>query len=228
MGKFNYTDKGNKRMKQIKVFSQSVLVVIWFYAVSLIGGSLVNFLSHDPVQFVERHSHLLNVLCYITIFLGIYVVDHHKTELIEELKPRSIKLVLSYIVMGLGSYIIGTILVGLLISIFPEYEEINQTFTAYEPILRFVGMVILPPLVEEYLFREKIQGYLKEGFGLPVALVGQALLFGGLHYYMVQKIYATVLGLIFGIIKEKKGLCATVWMHMTVNFIGWLMGTLIN
>lgn len=215
-------------MKPIKAFGQSILVVIWFYAVSLVGGSLVQFFSQDPVRFAQRHSHLLNVLCYLVVFLGVYIVDCHKKELFEGLKMQSIKAVLSYILMGIGTYIIGTVLAGMLIGFFPEYEEINQSFNQYEPILRFIGMVILPPIVEEYLFREKIQGYLKSGFGLPIALIGQALLFGGLHYYALQKIYATLLGFIFGMVKEKKGLSATIVMHMTVNFIGWLMGCLMN
>ena len=215
-------------MKQIKAFGQSILIVVWFYTVSLMGGVCVNWFSKNPAVFAERHSHLLNVLCYVVIFLGLYSMDRHKRTLLDGLKHQKIKDIVTYIIMGIGTYIIGTVLVSLLIGFFPEYEEISQSFTAYEPMMRFVGMVILPPIVEEYLFREKIQGYLKEGFGVTIALIGQALLFGGLHYYTVQKIYAAVLGVIFGIVKEKKGLGATIWMHMTVNFIGWLMGCLMN
>ncbi|MBP3889163.1 MAG: CPBP family intramembrane metalloprotease [Cellulosilyticum sp.] len=215
-------------MKQIKAFGQSILVVIWFYVISLLGGLLVEILCPNPISFYERHSYLLNVICYTIIFVGLYSIDQHKTEFREGLKNQKVKDVFKYILMGLGTYFIGTLLVRLLIGFFPEYEEINQSFTAYEPVFRFIAMVILPPIVEEYLFRQKIQGYLKEGFGLPIALIGQALLFGGLHYYMVQKIYAAVLGLIFGIVKEKKGISATICMHMTVNGIGWLMGCMLN
>ena len=89
-------------------------------------------------------------------------------------------------------------------------------------------MVLLPPLVEEYLFRDQIQGCLKKGFGKEIAIIGQALLFGMLHFYTLQKIYATILGILFGIVKEKQGIKATIWMHMTVNFIGWFMGCLIT
>ncbi len=215
-------------MKQMKAFGQSILVIIWFYAVSLMSSLMVSLLSSNPTAFLERHSYLLNVISYVIIFLGVYWVDQHKEKLLEGLRIQTLKSILTYILMGIGTYIIGTVLASLLIGFFPDYEEISQSFTAYEPILRFIGMVMLPPLVEEYLFREKIQGYLKEGFGVTIALIGQALLFGGLHYYTVQKIYAAVLGFIFGIVKEKKNLGATIWMHMTVNFIGWLMGCLMH
>lgn len=215
-------------MKQMKAFGQSILIIIWFYVVSLMSSLMVGLLSSNPTAFLERHSYLLNVISYAIIFLGVYWVDQHKEKLLEGLRVQTLKSILTYILMGIGTYIIGTVLASLLIGFFPDYEEISQSFTAYEPILRFIGMVMLPPLIEEYLFREKIQGYLKEGFGVTIALIGQALLFGGLHYYTVQKIYAAVLGFIFGIVKEKKNLGATIWMHMTVNFIGWLMGCLMH
>ena len=64
--------------------------------------------------------------------------------------------------------------------------------------------------------------------GKEIAIIGQALLFGMLHFYTLQKIYATILGILFGTVKEKQGIKATMWMHMTVNFIGWFMGCLIN
>ena len=216
--------------KQLKAIGQSVFIVIWFYMVSFITSGLVGVCSKYPVQLLQQHSHLLNGISYIIIFLGIYLIldRRHPITLWKELEVSHIKEVILYIGMGIGTYLIGITITNLLINFFPEYHEINQSFNEYEPILRFVGMVLLPPLVEEYLFRDQIQGCLKKGFGKEIAIIGQALLFGMLHFYTLQKIYATILGILFGIVKEKQGIKATIWMHMTVNFIGWFMGCLIN
>lgn len=220
--------------REFKALGKSILVVVWFYAASLLVSSGVLILSKNSISFTERHSQLINIISYIIIFLGVYLTDSKRQLFTNGLKCKvneiesEIKKIGTYIIMGLGTYLIGILITNLLIDFFPEYQEINQSFSQYEPILRFVGMVILPPLVEEYLFRHKIQETLKDGFGNVIAIVGQALLFGVLHYYMLQKIYATVIGLIFGVVKEKKGIKATVCMHMTVNFIGWMIGTLFN
>ena len=222
--------------RQLKAFGKSIVVIVWFYAISMITGNMVRLFSNQPEQWLERHSNLLNIICYCIIFLGVYIVDKNRNQFIEALLMKGerfrsqskVKEIVTYLIMGVGVYLIGMTITSLLIGFFPEYQEINQTFTQYEPILRFIGMVILPPIVEEYLFRHKIQSLLKDGFGVPIAIIGQALLFGMLHYYVLQKIYAAVIGIISGMVKEKKGIQATVWMHMTVNGIGWLIGCLIN
>lgn len=213
---------------QIKAFGKSLLVVIWFYMVSFIMSNLIGLLCGSEsayALYIEVHSNLLNCLIYMIIFGGICLLDNQRKVFLSSFKSITIKDVIMFIGMGLGAYFIGIMITNLLIGIFPEYNEISNNFNAYEPVLRFIAMVVLPPIVEEYLFRFKIQGYLKEGFGTPIAIIGQAFLFGMLHYYMLQKIYATILGILFGYMREKKGtIQVSIWMHMTVNFLGWLAG----
>lgn len=213
---------------QLKALGKSLLVVIWFYMVSIVMSSIVSILCGNEmtyVLFIETHSNLFNILIYLIILAGVCLLDNQRKVFWGSFKSLNIKNVIIFIGMGLGAYCIGIIITNLLIGIFPEYNEISNSFNAYEPVLRFIAMVLLPPLVEEYLFRFKIQGYLKAGFGTTIAIIGQALLFGMLHYYMLQKIYATVLGVLFGYIREKKeNIQVSIWMHITVNFLGWLAG----
>lgn len=213
---------------QIKAFGKSVLVVIWFYMVSFIMSNLIALVCGNErayALYLEAHTNLFNCLIYIIIFSGMYLLDNQKEVFMTSFKSLNVKNVITFIGMGLGAYCIGVIITNLLIGVFPEYNEISNSFNTYEPVLRFIAMVILPPIVEEYLFRFKIQGYLKEGFGTSIAIIGQAFLFGMLHYYMLQKIYAMVLGILFGYMREKKGtIQVSIWMHMTVNFLGWLAG----
>ena len=216
--------------EQIKAFGKSAAIIIWFHLASICCSTIALFISGDIEQFTLQHSNFLNMICYGLIFIGVYLVDQHKKQLWQSLRPskgwEGFKETILYIEMGIGAYIIGTTITWFLIPLFPDYVEITDGFNQYEPILRFISIVILPPLVEEYLFRYRIQGFLKEGFGTTLAIVGQALLFGILHHYIVQKIYAIALGILFGWIREKKGIRATFWMHITVNGIGCLMGCL--
>lgn len=215
----------------IKAFGKSILVVLWFYICSfVISNSVALFCGNEMayVQFIKEHANLVNIGVYLLIFLGVFLMDRERQMFINSFKQLHLKNIVSYLLMGLGAYIIGLIITNLLIGFFPEYHEIENSFNQYEPVLRFFAMVILPAITEEYLFRYKIQSYLKEGFGKTIAIIGQALLFGMLHYYTVQKVYAFVLGLLFGYLKEKKGtIQCSIWMHMTVNGLGWLAGCLL-
>ena len=213
---------------QIRAVTKSLFIILWFYLASFIVNYLIrigyNSESHYT-EMMEAHSHLVSCLIYIVIFLGVYVVDHQREVFLSSFQFLSIQKIITFIAMGLGAYGIGIFITNLLIDVFPAYHEISQTFNAQEPVLRWIAMVILPPIVEEYLFRFKIQGYLEEGFGKPIAILGQAILFGMLHYYVLQKIYATVLGILFGYMRDKKQtIQVSLWMHMTVNFLGWLAG----
>lgn len=215
----------------IKAFGKSILVVLWFYICSfVISNSVALFCGNEMayVQFIKEHANLVNIGVYLLIFLGVFLMDRERQMFINSFKQLHLKNIVSYLLMGLGAYIIGLIITNLLIGFFPEYHEIENSFNQYEPVLRFFAMVILPAITEEYLFRYKIQSYLKEGFGKTIAIIGQALLFGMLHYYTVQKVYAFILGLLFGYLKEKKRtIQCSIWMHMTVNGLGWLAGCLL-
>lgn len=214
--------------QQVKLFTKSILIVVWFYVASLLVSNVILFYCGDFTKYdslMKKHSNLISIILYVLIFLGIILVDKHREAFFYSFKTLKLKHIAKYMIMGLGAYWIGMIITHLLIGFFPEYNQIGNSFTEYEPILRFFAMVILPPIVEEYLFRYKIQGYLKEGFGTTIAIIGQAVLFGMLHHYMLQKIYATVLGGIFGYLKEKKGtIQCSLWMHVTINFLGWIIG----
>lgn len=222
------SEEMNRVGQCLSAFIKSILVIIWFYLASAVVANLASWVCGGRTGyniFLIRHSNLMSIIIYGVIFIGIYLVDKRRSEFIQSFRTLSPGFIGKYLLMGLGAYFIGIMITNLLIGIFPDYNEIGNTFTEYEPVLRFIGMVVLPPIVEEYLFRFKIQGYLKEGFGPIIAIIGQAVLFGMLHYYVIQKIYAIVLGIAFGYIREKKGnIQCGIWMHMTVNLLGWIAG----
>ena len=214
-------------IQQVKAFGKSIAVVIWFYSISWMVSGVLQASGLLTNGWVKQHPYLINILTYGFIFAGIVGIDAKGHEFGTFLRKCPLKDWMRFIGRGIGAYSLGSVISQGLIQFFPEYEEIGPQFNSNEPILRFISMVIVAPIVEEYLFRWKVQDFLKEGFGVYIAIIGQALLFGGLHFYRLQKIYASILAGIFGYVREKKGIAATVSMHMTVNFLGWFIGCLL-
>lgn len=215
--------------KQYGAFGKSVLIMIWFYAVNLLGSYLVALLTQDPNTFLKMHGQLYTLLIYGVLFIGVYGISKDRKVFHKALKGQSLKTECGeiglYIMMGIGIYVASLGINHLFYRYFADYDQIQEGFGAYEPILRFFAMVLAPAFVEEYLFRFKIQHWMKEGFGVEIGIVGQALLFGMVHPYRLQKIYAILCGICLGVAKEKKGLKASLWMHFTVNAIGWAVGS---
>ena len=218
---------------KIDAIIKIVLIVLWFSSVdSLIISFLAIFFNENTLylNYVSSHQYIISFISKIICFVGIvYATPRSKVIEREDLKKIRINNIIKYIFFGVIGWLIGTIIVYILMPVFPEYEQINNLFNNEEHIFRFVVIVLVAPFIEEYIFRGKIQNYLKSGFGISIAITIQAVIFARLHGLVLQQIYAFVLGIYLGFIKEKeKNFISTFTIHVFINFIGWYVGSFIN
>ena len=89
-------------------------------------------------------------------------------------------------------------------------------------ILWVISTLILPPLLEETVFRGLILQYLgKTGVRFFVANIIQAVLFGVFHMNIVQGIYAFFLGLLLGYLAYRyDSILVPMAMHLFYNLFG--------
>lgn len=103
------------------------------------------------------------------------------------------------------------------------YHDSYSALTTTRPVLDFLALVVLGPLVEELLFR----GIIYESFCALVpagaAVVFQGLLFGGIHGTAVWMIYAAFGGCVMGYLRKHTGsVRPCVLMHMAFNGSSYL------
>ncbi|MBR5870732.1 MAG: CPBP family intramembrane metalloprotease [Clostridia bacterium] len=124
-------------------------------------------------------------------------------------------------------YVFGMISDGLL----SLYEGIGVPLYYYEPIipdtplqifLYFISSVILPAIVEEMVFRGYIL-HLLLPYGKTFAIVVSAVLFGVMHLYLPQLLYASAAGLLIGYFVVKSG---SVWIGIFIHAINNLFAFL--
>ncbi|HJD42154.1 MAG TPA: CPBP family intramembrane metalloprotease [Candidatus Mediterraneibacter quadrami] len=133
-------------------------------------------------------------------------------------------LVLAYAVQHAVSIIIG-FLAFMLPETVAAYEEMVESAGLTDYSLTWVfAVVILPPLVEETVFRGLILHYLKKGGArFWAANLIQAVLFGIYHGNLVQGIYAFCIGVLLGYLAERySSLVIPVMVHALFNFFGTL------
>ncbi len=94
-------------------------------------------------------------------------------------------------------------------------------------VLALVSIVIIAPVIEEFLFRGTLQNYFKRHLGAKKAIVFSAVCFAFFHYSSEQGLgnlslipslftFACFLGYIY----ERQGsLYASIGLHMTFNFV---------
>ena len=96
-----------------------------------------------------------------------------------------------------------------------------ETFANDESLLlRIVFLVILAPLIEEFIFRKTLIDRMRP-YGEKLAVVTSAMMFGLFHGNLSQMFYAFSLGLVFGYVYLRTGkLRYTVGLHMLINLFG--------
>lgn len=112
-------------------------------------------------------------------------------------------------------------------------NHVSDTIASGDILETFVFVVILAPIVEEWLFRKQILDRLRV-YGEKRAIVFSALAFALFHMNVFQFFYAFGLGLVFGYMYVRTSkLQYNIFLHMIVNFQGsviamWLQKQLVD
>lgn len=124
----------------------------------------------------------------------------------------------------------ANLLVGFIIGLLPaplleSYGDASAVLTATAPdAVYFLATVLLAPFLEEVLFRGLVQSTLKRGMKLEFAVLLQAVFFGLIHTGLVWMIYAFILGLALGILREnQRSLWPCVLLHCSFNLANFLL-----
>lgn len=120
-----------------------------------------------------------------------------------------------------------------LVAVSTEYENASNAFYGSTLLLELLGSALITPILEELLHRGVVYGRLRRMIGIWPSIIVSALIFAGLHFNIVQFIYAFLLGIVFAIFVEKsKRLYPAVIAHIVANGIavirtetGFLQGT---
>lgn len=129
---------------------------------------------------------------------------------------------LTFAVQHAASLLMGVIAV-IAPSAMENYAELVETsgLNEYSPVW-VLATLILPPLVEETIFRGLIMQYLKRaGACFVAANLIQSVLFGIFHMNLVQGIYTSVFGFLLGYLAWRyQSLLVPMAMHALFNFFG--------
>lgn len=205
------------------------------------------------LPFLMIQFHLFHLFDLWVRFLNIFILTsalwmyghycHDNLYKIVWKKPWSNSSYLSDIKIGILTWFLCFPLIslcGYLIHIFLLYQfgftNYEQTAVIYlkrslsspsRLILALIWILLLAPVIEEFLFRGILQTYLKQKIGLKKAIIFSALFFALIHFSPQQQLgnlslipslflFACFLGFIY---ERQQSLFASISLHMTLNFV---------
>lgn len=202
---------------------------------AVIGGSM----SVEMIErFMTENMNLLSCLIYAVpgaVFLiWYYFAFVEKQGIRQTLESHTRRLtpacfgwvlLLGFAVQHVVSLLMAAIYI-LLPSAMDQYTEMidSSGITEYS-ILWAVATLILPPIVEEMIFRGLILQYLgRAGAGFVVANLIQAVLFGVFHMNLVQGIYTALLGFLLGWLAYRyDSILVPMLLHAIFNLFGTVL-----
>lgn len=232
------------------------LTILIQLVVSIVGGIAIGFyyaingviqMENGLTLEYEIDSMLNSILSLTNIFLLISsVITILALILIYKIKRRNYKEELQIsktksvnifyaIILGLCCWLFNSGVLslveeaGLFSSQFEYMNDILAPISQGSILISMLTVGIVAPIAEEFLFRGVIYNTLKRKISIKWTIIIQAILFGAFHGNLVQGIYATLLGIVFGYVTYKtKSLWPAIIMHMvnnlTANIASFILG----
>ena len=231
--KISFTGNLNEAKKHFSKLGLGIFSILALGTVAQI--LLMNVVSTFCPQCLE-HSWGMWLLTFAPIYLiavpiGLLLLRKVPAKSLEkhDMKPsRYFVTATICIFMMYAGNILGTI-ITVLLQLLPGISARNPilsyaTDSAILPKVLFI--VILAPVIEEYIFRKQLIDRMHI-YGEKLAVITSALMFGLFHGNLSQLFYAFALGLVFGYVYLKTGkLRYSIGLHMLINLIGGVIGPL--
>ena len=110
-------------------------------------------------------------------------------------------------------------------SVFEAYKELIQSLAGNGvDIKTFISVSFLAPVAEEIMFRGLTYLYASRAVPEKWAILIQAVLFGIYHGNLIQFMYATAIGILFGMLRRQSGsVVPGIILHIIINLSAYLI-----
>lgn len=221
------------------IISQVVGVLLLFLIASMMGGHSFSE-AGQAGSFLEQPVYIFlgNGLVAAVLFGLVYGFIRYRKGSLRAAGLKKFKLSsAAYALAGYGLYFVSFIAMSALIRLqAPELLEHEQNLgfsrEATGPVLAliFISLVILPPLVEEILFRGFLYSGLRQRLSITWSILVTSLIFGGAHLFggdagtllWVAAADTFILSLVLCYLRERTGsLWPPIILHGLKNFVAF-------
>ncbi len=121
-----------------------------------------------------------------------------------------------------GACVLLTFLLGIIQQLMPaffeNYNQLMETVSEGDMLMNFLYVVTIGPISEELIFRGALFDRFYLVFSFWIANILQAALFGIYHMNVIQGVYAFLLGILLGMIRQMTGsILSAIFSHMIFN-----------
>ena len=205
-------------MEVRKVNGFFIIFVIGYIGLSVVCASIMAYAQNSGIAVPDWIQYVMSE--GIILLIAIIYMIVQKIDPIREIPYKRIGIVDVILSLVAGYCLIPAVLLISNISMLfsTNYlEEGTTTLLTYPFAMQVILLAVIPPLVEELIFRGIFFGSYRKA-GMTGAALMSGLLFGCFHLNINQALYAFVMGIVFAYMVEATGsLWSSVIAHFAVN-----------
>lgn len=193
-------------------------------------GELISVASKLTIIFLLISS-IVTVLVFILIF-KIRKKDYKLELQFNKTKRNNVVIAM---LLGFSGWLINSGILSILQEINLFKDQFQTMDNMLSPVMEgnlfiiILTVGIIAPFTEEFIFRGVIYNTLRKNISIKWSIIIQGILFGVFHMNLIQGVYATFLGILFGYLTYKsKSIWPAVIMHITNNIIATLSGVILD
>lgn len=199
-----------------------ITIILFSYSVS-IDNMDVNALDYAE-KFNIKYGMLLNISIQLISIFFLYLIYRKDKRKYPKSEKNNVLTILYGGLLILCIGIISSYIIDLLIHLFPslveEYQDIENMIINSNFTLAFITTCILAPIMEEIMFRGLILNNLLSKKSIWFSVIISSLIFGIIHFNLVQGINAFILGIFLAITYIKtRNLWVCILGHFLNNLI---------
>lgn len=171
-------------------------------------------------------SLLSNIVAVAVIWL-VFVIRKKKLCHEIQLTKSSVKTVILTLFLGISFGFVADYIIGLIP--FPtllqdSFEELYAFTSAGSPVVNFIAVGLIGPVVEEIFFRGLIYTRMRKSMNVTAAIIISSLLFGFAHGEIIWILSAFSFGVVLAWIFEKTGsLLPCITIHVVNNILSLIL-----
>jgi hypothetical protein len=203
-------------VRKVNVFFP--IFIVGYIALSILAGSVMAVLVNMGIPMPDWIQYVISegiILVIAIIYMAVNRIDPMK-----DIPYKRIGFVDGILSLAAGYCMIPMVLflnsITMLFS--TNYlEEGTTTLLTYPFFMQVILLAVIPPLVEELVFRGIFFGSYRKA-GMSGAAIMSGLIFGCFHLNINQGLYAFAIGIVFAYMVEATGsLWSSVIAHFAIN-----------
>lgn len=229
-----------------KAIGFTLLIVLIYFTINLglvfvagLGITILNLVKGQLSDFNNIQAQIESLLIplmflgnLLTIGLIFLIFLARKDKFSQYVGFRKFKIMDGALILAFGAFfnILITGLFDLAIIFLPIKKQLEEFESLMEPLMEsgfiplLIAVSISAPIFEEIIFRGIIFNDFKKAMPVWLAILTQGLLFGLFHGNWIQGVYATLVGIVLGIVYYKyKSIWAVILLHFSYNSISLLL-----